>query len=379
MNGRSKILVVDDSGINRKILIRMLKSFGYLAIAEAASGEEALQMVRANPIDLVLLDVIMPGMDGFEVCQAIRSDFSHADLPIIMQTTLNDPEDRVRAFEAGATDYITKPINVRELQSRLLILLENKHLVRQLRDYQAQMERELRAARTLQESRLPDVMTLNRLRIDYGIDMNGFFAASHKLGGDFWGVQFLNHSMVGLYTVDVSGHGVEAALNAFWMSSLFDEALTDPATPAHYLGHLNERLCRYLPREHFATACYVVIDRDAGLMRWSTAGCAGYITRPDGTAGAIPGKSLGPPLGIISEVKFGEIVTPWQPGGEFMIFSDGLLHPPETEAAWTTADLAELMEVEGSLRAFSYLKETLDGHFTGGLPDDLTLLAGRCL
>jgi class 3 adenylate cyclase/CheY-like chemotaxis protein len=125
-----KILVVDDQPKNVKLLADILTVKGY-AVTTAESGAEALALIRADPPDLVLLDVMMPGMNGYEVCQAVRADPAIRVLPIVLVTAL-DPSERIKGLEAGADDFLTKPIVQPELIARVRSLLRIKSLYNQV-------------------------------------------------------------------------------------------------------------------------------------------------------------------------------------------------------------------------------------------------------
>lgn len=137
-NERERILVVDDELINRKVLEGMLKSFG-LDCVSAESGPAALALLDPS-IDLVLLDIMMPGMDGFAVARAIRAIPAFADLPIVMVTALSAREDRLTAVQAGANDFVAKPIDSTELKVRMTSLLRMKRYHNKIKDYQLHLE-----------------------------------------------------------------------------------------------------------------------------------------------------------------------------------------------------------------------------------------------
>jgi putative two-component system response regulator len=144
MKDKRVILVVDDQPQNNELLEAFLVPQGYEVIS-AASGEEALEKLAGNPVDLILLDVMMPGMDGFEVTRRIRKDTSHKLLPIVLVTALRETEDRVQGIEAGCDDFLSKPVDKTELLARVRSLLKVKAYNDLLGNYRRELEAEVTA------------------------------------------------------------------------------------------------------------------------------------------------------------------------------------------------------------------------------------------
>jgi response regulator RpfG family c-di-GMP phosphodiesterase len=142
MNGKPVILVVDDQPLNLELLEAFLIPQGY-EIVTAVNGEDALGKLSVNQIDMILLDVMMPGMDGFEVTRRVRQDSSHRLLPIVLVTGLRDTKDRVKGIEAGCDDFISKPINTSELLARVRSLIKVKAYNDLLSNYQKDLESEV--------------------------------------------------------------------------------------------------------------------------------------------------------------------------------------------------------------------------------------------
>jgi class 3 adenylate cyclase len=143
MNATGRILVVDDTPQNVKLLADLLQAKGY-GVTTAADGESALERLKAEAPDVVLLDVMMPGLSGYEVCERIRADPRTALLPVVLVTALDPQEERVRGIEAGADDFLSKPINQQELFARVKSLLRIKRLQDEVKDWNAKLEARVR-------------------------------------------------------------------------------------------------------------------------------------------------------------------------------------------------------------------------------------------
>jgi signal transduction histidine kinase len=133
------LLIVDDTPVNLGVIVDYLDNQGF-RVRIARSGEKALERVRYDPPDLILLDVLMPGIDGFETCRRLKADEAAKDIPVIFMTSLTSPEDKVKGFEAGAIDYVTKPLHQEEVLARVTTHLRLRHLALNLQEKNRQLE-----------------------------------------------------------------------------------------------------------------------------------------------------------------------------------------------------------------------------------------------
>ncbi len=244
--GSFRVLVVDDEAVNRKVLVNMLSLYGYHS-HEVGSGAAALQaLAEEAPFDLVLLDVMMPGMSGYEVCRLLRKDFSIRDLPVIFLTAKSRPTDLQAAFESGANDFLTKPISQTELISRVNLHLslkimaeENQRQVRErtlLESENRRKSEELEKARRLQLSMLPATIPAP----DW-LDIAVFMKPATEVGGDYY--DFLADGPRHLRVVvgDATGHGLQAGTMVTAAKSLFLASAVS-STPGEFLKHSSDSL-----------------------------------------------------------------------------------------------------------------------------------------
>src|SRR5688572_12082049 len=229
---RGDILVVDDAPANLQVLAGMLKDRGYKA-RPVPSGKLALVAARRDPPDLILLDINMPEMNGYEVCERLKADDELKGIPVIFISALTEPLDKVKAFAIGGVDYITKPFQMEELHARVETHLKLRRLQIELEETNARlakangrMSRDLKAAAKIQETFLPR----HGPRVP-GADFAWIYRPCDELAGDGLNVIALGDGNVGLYILDVSGHGVASALLSVTLSRL----LSPPSEPSSIL------------------------------------------------------------------------------------------------------------------------------------------------
>lgn len=361
--GQARVLVVDDNRVNRHLLLALLERGGICHMEEAEDGNDGLARLESFKPDLVLLDLMMPHLDGFEMCRRMRADARWKSLPVLIQSSLNRAEDRARAFAAGATDYVTKPINAVELVARVRIHLQKRALLRDLEQYHTRAKRELAQARRMQERLMPGPARLAELRETLGVAVNAHFAPSSELGGDFWGLHRLADGRIGVYMVDFSGHGVGSALNTFRLHAICQQLAAACVEPVDFLAAVNSRLCALLPSGQFATMLTGVIDTEAGVFDYASAGSTAPMVWAPGDSEPRLGDGTGLPLGLLASMRYDRRSLPLPPGGRLFLYSDAAIEIQQGSDVLDECGLAALIRRR--------LDEADGGRFLDGLLEDL--------
>jgi sigma-B regulation protein RsbU (phosphoserine phosphatase) len=373
----SRILIADDSELQRILLSHCLAAAGFTNLVCAVDGLQALRLYDDLRPELLILDNAMPGLTGLEVCQALTARPSGA-APILVQSALDRPEDRVKAFQAGAADFVSKPIYPPELVARVRLLLENRWMLRTLQTFKARLGDELAAARAMQEALLPSPADLRRARIELGLDIAAYCETSSELGGDFWGLRILEGQRLSLFLADVSGHGVGSAVTAFRLHALLQEQSDLAHRPDSLMQRLNAGFARLLPLGTFATAFCAMLDLRANRLEYCAAGApAPLLVLPDGTPAELDATGL--PIGIDANRSYELRSVRFPPGASLFMHSDALTETPDAAGlVWDDARLRSFLAAlpaDGSAGSgLADLRVAFDPGRSRPLPDDLTLI-----
>lgn len=373
----ARILIVDDLHSSRMLIGSVLSAAGYNDLHYAADGIEAMAAIGELSPDLVVLDLIMPNKDGYAVCREVREDH-RLNVPIIVQSGLQEADQRLRVFDDGATDIITKPINAKELLSRVKLHLERRRLIDSLETYHRRMQDELGMAESMQLELLPTSESVDRIVRERACRLQSYYKASNSLGGDLWQIFPVDEDRFSLFMLDLSGHGVSAAINAFRVHMIASEQVECRDDPSAWLEALNRRLCDILHVGHFATAFYGVFDRTASRMDYAaSAAPQPVLVRGDGQVDVL--ESAGLLLGCSSVATYERRSVTLDPGDSLFLYSDALVEdfndPLACLEPGDVADLVrELLEKGGSEHFMDRILSTRFGARTDDLSDDLTLL-----
>lgn len=260
-----RILIVDDAKANVDILVAALR--GEYKLSIALDGENALRNVEKNPPDLVLLDIVMPGIDGYEVCRRIRASETTREIPVMFLSALEDVRDKARGFELGANDYLTKPFEILEVKARVRSLLKAKSYADAVRET---MERDLSIAREIQMGiLLSDLSSCTRAT---GLDIHAMIEPARQVGGDFYDVLRIGNDRVVVTIGDVSGKGIPAALFMAVTITLIRTMARQYKQPDEILRHLNSELVAQNPQGMFVTIACLVFDVPTGTVTAASAG-----------------------------------------------------------------------------------------------------------
>ncbi|MFA6958953.1 MAG: SpoIIE family protein phosphatase [Thermoanaerobaculia bacterium] len=260
-----RILIVDDVTANVDVLVGALKGEHKLSVA--LDGDSALRFVEKTLPDLILLDIMMPGMDGYEVCRRLRANEATRDIPIMFLSALEDVANKAKGFEVGGNDYVTKPFEILEVKARVRSLLKAKAYADAIREA---MEREMAIAREIQMGILPS--DLSQCTTKTGLDIHAAIEPAKHVGGDLFEVMRLDDDRVVIVIGDVMGKGIPASIFMAVTMTLVRALARQHREPNELLRRLNDELAAQNPRRMFVTLAYLVIELSTGRVIGASAG-----------------------------------------------------------------------------------------------------------
>ncbi|WP_233192767.1 PP2C family protein-serine/threonine phosphatase [Acidimangrovimonas sediminis] len=344
-----RVLVVDDSRAQRRLVCSALLRLGF-QVAEAGSGAEALAHCRDHPVDLIVSDWMMPGMDGLTFCRAFRALPRDSYGYFILLTSKSEKDEVARGLDAGADDFLAKPVDPGELRARVAAgerilgmereLTEKNRLIgTQLREIQTlydSLDRDLIEARKLQQSLVRD-----RFRNFGAASVSLLLRPSGHVGGDLVGFFQIDRRRVGLYAVDVSGHGVTSAILTARIAGLFSAAAPDQniALRRHGAGHrgrapsevadaLNRLLLEEMHTDQYLTLLYAEADLATGRVALVQAGHPHpAVQRACGRVEFLGAGGL--PVGLVPGARYHDVSVGLRPGDRLILMSDGITECPD--------------------------------------------------
>jgi sigma-B regulation protein RsbU (phosphoserine phosphatase) len=381
------LLVVDDNEDNRYTLTRRLHREGYKNLSLASNGREAIDRLNAQPFDLVLLDIMMPDMNGYDVLEQVKATPALRDIPIIMISSLDEIESVIRCIELGAEDYLNKPFNPTLLRARVGASLEKKRLRDEVRRNMERLTQELDAARALQLAMLP--RQFPACSASHPIAVHALMEPAREVGGDLYDCFYAGEHTFCFLVGDVSGKGAPAAMFMARARSLvrmtvnlWQEWRTADIDPGALLEAVNRELCQNNDDCMFVTMFLGLIDTRSGLLSFLNAGHPpGYLISTSGETKQI-GSKPAVPLGVRRQARFQTRTLEVHPGDALFVCSDGVFEAFNDKGELFSVErLEQLLREVGTAEPGEMVravKGAVDA-FTGPAPraDDVTVLAVR--
>jgi sigma-B regulation protein RsbU (phosphoserine phosphatase) len=344
------ILVVDDNENNREMLARRLAREGYTRVVAAADGRQALDLLRSRRFDLVLLDIMMPQVNGYQVLEALKSDPERRDVPVIMISAVDELDSAIRCIELGAEDYLLKPFNPTLLRARVGASLEKKRLRDEIMRHVRRMENELETARAIQLSMVPTDFPIPSP--ERPLELYATLQPAYEVGGDLYDFFWVAPDRLCLVVADVSSKGAPAALYMARAKAVIRLLATELAHAAHdalfsaeLLARANEELCRDNPHAMFATLILCLVDARTGEVSWCNAGHnPHYLVVPEGVVTRLAG-GCNMPVGIEPTFTRKSETMQLAARGSLFMFTDGI-----TEATNERKELFGSKRLEAALR-----------------------------
>ena len=377
------ILVVDDTPENLDVMTSIL-SPGY-AVRAAINGPTALKIAEKQLPDLILLDIMMPGMDGYEVCQKLKENPVTRDIPVIFVTAMDQISDEARGFSLGAADYIPKPVIPPILEARVKTHLALKESMDKLnRAYRIikrqkdRMEQELNIGHDIQMSMLPLSFPAFPERDEFSI--YALLEPAREVGGDFYDYFFVSQDEICLVVGDVSGKGVPAALFMAVTKTMIKTCAMDDSSPASIVTRVNDEMSEDNPSSMFVTLFIAICNVRTGECRYTNAGHnPPYIQRDSGQQ-EICDQRHGPIIGAMEGLAYKESQVLLGKSDRLMIFTDGVTEAMDTDGnLYSENRLQQLLSDSTSDSVEGLVRETVESveHFAreAEQADDITLLA----
>lgn len=369
-NTGMSILIVDDSRLQRRILGSSIRRWGY-GLHEAESAEEALEICNVQHVDIVLCDWMMPGMSGPEFCRVFRNMDRKGYGYFILLTSKSAKEEVAQGLEAGADDFLTKPVHPDELRARIIAGQRVQSMEQELRtkncivsDTLAQLQvlydkidRDLIEARKLQQS-----LVRERHRDFGGAKVNLLLQPCGHVGGDLVGMFPINERKIGIYGIDVSGHGIASALMTARLAGLFPAGKPDqniaieirdgaliPRSPAAVAMYLNELVLQEIETEQYFTLLLGHLDLFTGEVVMTQSGHPHPIVLRASGHAEFHGVG-GLPVGLIEGAQYEDFSVSLDRGDRLLFVSDGITECTDQNGLMLSrAQLSHLLKQTQSL------------------------------
>lgn len=348
-----RILIVDDNPTNTIIVREILKKENYRNTVVVSSAKDMLERlgitntedpadVGPSDIDLILLDMMMPEIDGIEACRILQRYEQLKDIPVIMVTAVGDSKKLAEALDAGAVDYVTKPINKVELMARIRLALRLKLEKDWHRKRDQRIQEELKLAALVQNAVLSPPIR------DPHFEIDAIYKPSFELAGDLYSWYSLGEGRYGIILLDMMGHGISSSLFCMFISSVLKDTVNAYVEPEKVIQELNRRFNQLHIEskliQYYFTAIYMVVDTARKKIDYVNAGHPpALFYQSDGSMVKLD--RISPPVGVFDQIEVETQTLYYEGEGHLVLYTDGLIDAAEgtltleERQAWLTAQL----------------------------------------
>jgi sigma-B regulation protein RsbU (phosphoserine phosphatase) len=362
------ILIVDDNLVNVKLLEKALTKNGYYTIS-TTEATQAISLATVERPDLILLDIMMPGENGFSIGRQLQLSPETSSIPIIFITSRNDLDAKMMGFELGAVDYITKPFYIQEVLARVRLHLRLSLATNSLVKRQAEKLQQIQNA---QSSLL--VLPENFPDARFSV----YYLSLLEAGGDFYDVLKISDDIFGYFLGDISGHDIATSYMTAAVKALLTQNCIPIYKPQESIRLINNVLMEILPDEKYMTACYGLLNRKTKSMTIVNAGHPPPVYIPNGGKPQFI-EITGDVLGFFPNVSFGAQNISVSEGDRFFLYSDGLIERIGAKKVWAKQK-RKLLDLCGNVNHTKIQKcaETIANRMigNGSHPEDDVVVLG---
>ena len=344
------IVIVDDNITNLMIIEKILQKAGYDQLVLLSSARELYDYLQLDasssveiPVDLILMDLMMPEIDGLEACRTILANERYEDLPIIIVTAMGDSYKMAEAMDAGALDYVMKPINKVELLARIRSVLRLKYEKDLRKERDRRIQHELDLAKQVQLSMLSDPI------VQGDVTISAVYKPSFELAGDLYAWYQISPGRYGVILLDMMGHGISSSLVCMYIYSTLKDAITGLGDPEAVMKELNRRMNQlHMPdrlENYYFTAIYFVLDTAEQTIEYVNAGHPAGIAIVDDEVKLMTKGCC--PLGFFEDIDVTKGVIPFKKGARILLFTDGLSEGLEEEYEDAISKLVSSLQEQG--------------------------------
>jgi sigma-B regulation protein RsbU (phosphoserine phosphatase) len=322
------IIVVDDNLTNQLIILRILEKAGYKDLLTASSAQELFTLLKMDttneqelPVDLILLDMMMPAIDGVEACRRIQEQAHLRDIPIVFVTAMGDSNKMAEALDAGASDYVMKPVNKIELMARIRSALRLK----MEKDWHKERDRHINSELELAKHVQGSVLSLPL--DDVNVKIDAIYQPSFELAGDFYAWYRISENKYGIILLDMMGHGISSSLVCMFISSVLQDTIKKISDPEQVILELNRYMNQIYMTDklvnYYFTAIYLVLDTEYKTIEYVNAGHPPGLVFMDDQVVLLEQSCCA--VGFFKDIKISKGSLHYNNSIQILLFTDGLI------------------------------------------------------